>query len=209
MRDVAKPANGMAETGGIYPRGTAACKSEALMPARDGRARKSRVRASAALLFQRGARHPESLVVDVTHARHSRVAADFSWMIGRRVVQVSYTEPVLWFFSLGDSAGIQVECPWRLLDHGRIAVSGDDHGQQFGLPQPIDAATSAARSLVGRAILRAEVREGTADLLISFEEGLCLDIVPFSSGHESWQVTNPAGGSVIAQGGGQLSGWSR
>ena len=130
---------------------------------------------------------------------------DFSWMIGRHV-DVSFSEPSIWFFAFGDSLGISVECPWRLIHEGGSAVSSDDHHQQFGLPAPIDAAARATSLLGDAAVQRVEVREGTADLFIDFDDEQRLEIIPFSSGYESWQVSAPTG-RIVAQGGGQLSAW--
>jgi hypothetical protein len=131
---------------------------------------------------------------------------DFSWMIGRQA-KVSFSEPASWFIMLGDSPSIRADCPWRLIHAGTIAVSGEDHLQQFGLPAPIDAAERATSVLTGLAVQRVEVREGTADLLIDFDGDCRLEIIPFSSGYESWQVFTPSGKNVVAQGGGQLSAW--
>jgi hypothetical protein len=131
---------------------------------------------------------------------------DFSWMVGRHV-EVWFSEPSMWFFAFGDSLGVSVECPWRLIHQGGIAVSGDDHRQQFGLPAPIDAAARATSLLAGATVRRVEVREGTADLLIDFDGDRRLEIIPFSSGYESWQASAPTGKSIVAQGGGQLSAW--
>jgi hypothetical protein len=131
---------------------------------------------------------------------------DFSWMVGRHV-QVSFSEPATWFIAFGDSLCISVGCPWRLIHEGNIAVSSDDHEQQYGLPAPIDAAERASSLLAGLHVQRVEVRDGTADLLLYFEHDWRLEIIPFSSGYESWQVSTPSGKRVIAQGGGQLSSW--
>ena len=126
-------------------------------------------------------------------------------MVGRHV-EVSFSEPSIWFFAFGDSLGISVECPWRLIHEGGIAVSSDDHHQQFGLPAPIDAAARATSLLGDAAVQRVEVRESTADLFIDFDDEQRLEIIPFSSGYESWQVSAPTG-RIVAQGGGQLSAW--
>jgi uncharacterized protein DUF6188 len=131
---------------------------------------------------------------------------DFSWMTGRHV-QISFSEPETWFVDFGDLGRITVDCPWRLIHEGTIAVSSDDHRQQFGLPAPIDAAEEATSLLAGVPVQGVELREGTADLFIDFERDLRLEIIPFSSGYESWQVSTPSGKHVVAQGGGQLSAW--
>jgi hypothetical protein len=128
---------------------------------------------------------------------------DFSWMVGRPV-RVSFLDPAIWYFTLGDSLSIGAECPWRLLHAGTIVVSSEDHLQQFGLPAPIDAAEHVSSLLAGLVVQRVEVREGTADLFIEFGGEYRLEIIPFSSGYESWQVSTPSGKSVIAQGGGNI-----
>ena len=131
---------------------------------------------------------------------------DFSWMVGRHV-RVSFLDPAIWYFTLDDSLSIGVECPWRLLHAGTIAVSNEDHLQQFGLPVPIDAVERANALLAGLLIQRVELREGTADLFIDFGGDYRLEIIPFSSGYESWQVSTPSGKSVVAQGGGNIYEW--
>ena len=128
-------------------------------------------------------------------------------MVGRSIGQVTLTDPSYWLFQFATGGVISVECHWRILDQGHIAVSDEDHQQQFGLPEPIDAAEVASGLLSPQSVTAVEVREGTADLLISFTQDKQLQIMPFSSGYESWQIQDPFGTSIIAQGGGQLSSW--
>ena len=130
---------------------------------------------------------------------------DLSWMIGRRIKVVSFVEPESWFFVFEGSGVISAECPWRVVDHGRIRRSSDDHGQQFGLPAVIDVARDTTEFLCMIPINRCEVREGTADLVLEFENQVRLEIIPISSGYESWQVNDPFGNSLIAQGGGNIA----
>jgi hypothetical protein len=133
---------------------------------------------------------------------------DFSWMVGRTINNVALNEPTQWSFSFEPRVGIGAECPWRLLRDGRVVISSEDHLQQYGLPTPLDAAAVASDALAGASVLRVEVREGAADLLLDLSGGLRLEFIPISSGYESWSVTTPSGFQVIAQGGGQLSEWS-
>ena len=132
---------------------------------------------------------------------------DFSWMVNRTIRSVALNEPTQWSFSFGPRIGIGAECPWRLLKDGRVVISSEDHLQQYGLPAPLDAAAVASEALASAPVTRVEVKEGTADLLLDFSGGLRLEFLPISSGYESWGVTTPSGFQVIAQGGGQLSGW--
>jgi Family of unknown function (DUF6188) len=133
---------------------------------------------------------------------------DFSCMVGRVITGVQHIEPSQWSFAVEPSLSVGVECPWRILDAGRIAISSEDHLQQYGLPAPLDAASIATNLLASRSITRVEVRERTADLLLEFEGDLRLEVVPFSTGYESWNIFGPSGFHVVAQGGGQLCIWS-
>lgn len=134
---------------------------------------------------------------------------DFSWMVGHQITRVKFSEPTLWHFSFEEMGGISAESPWRIIEHGRIVLSSDDHRQQFGLPAPIDAVERASSMLAGSEVIEVNVMEGTADLIVSLTRDMRLEIIPFSSGYEGWQVTCPTGEQIIAQGGGQLSTWKR
>jgi hypothetical protein len=75
---------------------------------------------------------------------------DLSWMAGRVIVAVSFDEPTLWSFAFGPEAGIGVECLWRIVEHGKVVLTGEDHGHQFGLPAPVDAVAKSTELLAGR-----------------------------------------------------------
>ena len=134
---------------------------------------------------------------------------DLSWMVGRTISQVRLNEPTQWSFSFepGIGIGIGAECPWRILQDGSVAISSADHLQQYGLPAPLDAAAVATSLLAPHQVTRVEVKDRSADLILELSGSLRLEIIPFSSGYESWGVTAPSGFHVIAQGGGQLFGW--
>jgi hypothetical protein len=133
---------------------------------------------------------------------------DFSWMVGRAITAVTFSEPTWWTFSFGREASISLESPWRILARGRIACSSEDHQQQYGLPAVIDAAADAARLLAPVVVSRVEPLAASADLLISFSAHLRLEILPISSGYEAWQISDPFGRSFVAQGGGQICTWN-
>jgi hypothetical protein len=129
------------------------------------------------------------------------------WLLGDTLRHVAVGEFGRWDFSFASGGGIAAECPWRLLRDGTIAVSSDDHNQQYGLPAPIDAAGEVVRQLTGRHVSQITIIDGTADLHITFGAGYQLEIVPFSRGYESWQAFSPEGFQLIAGGRGQLSGF--
>jgi hypothetical protein len=115
---------------------------------------------------------------------------DLSWMNGCRVV-VSFADPAAWRFDFGGSAGLWVECPWRIIHNGSVEISSEDHRQTYGFPTPVDAAQVATSLLAGTPVRRVEFHEDTADLTIEFGDALRLEIIPFSSGYESWQIGDP------------------
>jgi hypothetical protein len=132
---------------------------------------------------------------------------DLSWMVGQVITQVSFHEPTQWSFVFGPESGIGVECLWRIVEHDRVVLTGEDHGHQFGLPTPVDAVAKSTVLIVGHRIAAVQLREATADILIEFSGGLRLEIIPTSSGYESWQLRDPFGASYFAQGGGQICRW--
>jgi Family of unknown function (DUF6188) len=136
-------------------------------------------------------------------------AIDLSWIVGRAVTDVSFVEPNLWRFFFGEPEHIDVECLWRIIKGEHIVRTSEDHGQQFGLPAPVDSAQEAAVLLSQATIVVGNVREATADILIEFSGGLRLEIISDSSGYESWQLYAPAGVCFVAQGGGQICTWTR
>ena len=132
---------------------------------------------------------------------------DLSWMVARSVSKISFQEPTPWTFDFGSEAHIGIECLWRIVEHGRVVLTSEDHGQQFGLPAPIDGVAKATQLFSDRRVRGVQLREGTADLLIEFIDDLRLEVIPDSSGYESWELHDPAGTSYYAQGGGQICIW--
>src|SRR4249920_1845028 len=115
---------------------------------------------------------------------------DLSWMTGR-FVKISFVEPAQWVFDLGESARVNVECPWRLLQKGKIKISSEDHNQKYGLPAPLDAGAEANKLLRDARVIIASVGHGTSDLKINCDGDLALEVIPFSSGYEAWHASSP------------------
>jgi hypothetical protein len=130
-------------------------------------------------------------------------------MVGRAFTEVSFHEPSPWYFIFGPDAHIGVECLWRIVGHDGVILTNEDHGQKFGLSAPLDAVAKGNQLLAGRIIAAVQLREATADVLIEFTEDLRLEIIPTSSGYESWQLRDPSGMSYVAQGGGQICKWKQ
>ena len=132
---------------------------------------------------------------------------DLTWMVGRAVCEVSFHEPTLWSFSFGQKVTVGVECLWRIVTRGRVALTSEDHGHQFGLPAPVDAVARCTELFSTRHVSAVTLREDTADLAIEFTDDLRLEVIPTSAGYESWRLHDPSGTSYFVQGGGQICIW--
>jgi hypothetical protein len=135
------------------------------------------------------------------------VDVDLGWLVGRTLSDVERLGPRSWRFRFGPDAEVRSESPWRIIWGGGIALSNVDDGQHFGLPAPLDA-EDECRALVGGAVvLSAAIGDETRDIVIRFDSGARLEVVPLSSGYESWQLTGPCRLQIIAMGGGELVMW--
>ncbi len=93
---------------------------------------------------------------------------------------------------------------WRLIENGRIRLTSEDDGHQFGLPSPVDAVLEVNQRLVGASCRSVTLHEGTLDLEIGFDTGHVLQLIPNSAGYEAWAVYEPSR-QFIAVGGGELA----
>ena len=106
-----------------------------------------------------------------------------------------------WIFRFEIRLGIVTEGPWRLIGSGGVEVSDGDHGQQFGLPQPVDASIRILSLLSSREVQSVTLDEQTGDLRLHFGENTYLHFLQLSSGYESWRAST-ASGEIICEGGG-------
>ena len=136
----------------------------------------------------------ERLLMDIT-------ATVAKLLIGRKLSGVQRHDNG-WLFEFENSIGLSAECPWRVLTQ-TIVLTDSDHGQQFGLPAPLDGAQEATRLLYGKLVKWTALRGGTGDLSIQFSDGTTLELLNLSGGYEAWQLSGDDV-SVIAQGGGTV-----
>jgi hypothetical protein len=88
--------------------------------------------------------------------------------------------------------GHQTECPWRLIADEGISTSSEDHGQQFGLPRPIDAASVSGNS---------------GDLVIEFRGKVFRELFQMPATDEAW-VHQMHGDEYVYEGAAAFAGLS-
>jgi len=101
---------------------------------------------------------------------------------------------------LNDGYGLGIECLCRFIGDDGAFFSVDDHGQQFGLPAPFDAASEIKKRIKGKKIARVSLEEDTADLTLHFEGGR-LELICNSSGYECYQLSGPDNFLLVERGG--------
>src|SRR5579859_2206466 len=106
-----------------------------------------------------------------------------------------------------EAAGLNIQCPWRIVGNDAVVLGGSDHEQKFGLPQPIDVTVEALRLLKGKTVESARIDQKTADLCITFAGDIRIDVFNDSSGYEGWTFADQRGTWLIAPGGGQMEIW--
>ena len=134
---------------------------------------------------------------------------NLEWLVGLSITKIERFGQSYWRFTFGLDSVLTAECPWRVIKDGRIVLSSEDHGQRFGHPQPIDAESECKELIENRLIESISVSDETRDLKIEFGKGLRLEIIPLSSGYESWQISGPGRFLVVVQGGGNMAVWER
>jgi hypothetical protein len=130
---------------------------------------------------------------------------DLTWLIGQSLREVHSDDFGRWSFTFTQHGVVTADCPWRLVSTNSVVISSCDHGQQYGLAVPIDAAAELLERLRDCTVGAVSISEGTADLIVKFTDGQHLEIIPFSTGYEAWETVSPTGIRLIAQGGGQLT----
>jgi hypothetical protein len=127
---------------------------------------------------------------------------DFNWIAGHCFKELVWHE-CSWEFVFDRAACLTAACLWRLIENGRIRLTSQDDGHQFGLPAPLDAVRVVNEGIAGANASSVILRSGTLDLEIGFENGYTLQFIPDSCGYESWAAQDAAR-QFIAAGGGKL-----
>jgi len=95
--------------------------------------------------------------------------------------------------SIGISGGYNLvcECLLRFVGSDGAFITGEDHGQKFGLQEPCDAEAQIRKYILGETITAIELRDDSGDLTLRIDNGQ-LELICSSSGYENWQLYGPA-----------------
>jgi len=128
-------------------------------------------------------------------------------LIGLHLTNVVKMEFSWQFVFDSGNASLNVECPWRIIANGRIALGRDDHDQMFGLPAPVDGIAISMQILSSSPVASVIVGTETGDLRIGFEDDRHLELFNSSSGYEGWSLSKGgnSGFCLVAMGGGKLA----
>jgi hypothetical protein len=132
----------------------------------------------------------------------NRVRQELSSAKGAKCTSVELYAPESWSFNFDGRLRLNVQCPWRIIGERGIELGSVDHGQQFGLPAPVDGGAVALRLLGDTSLKQVLVVEKTGDIVFEFESGVRLDVFNDSSGYEGWNCGMPSGFEIIGMGGG-------
>jgi hypothetical protein len=113
-----------------------------------------------------------------------------------------------WFFSFASDISIATESAWRLIRESHIVTTSEDHGHQFGLPAPVDAAMVVMTNTANCVVEKATLSAFPGDLIIEFSGQTCLHLLQMSAGYESWRIV-ANGAETICTGGGALEHFAR
>jgi hypothetical protein len=124
--------------------------------------------------------------------------ANRNWMIGRAIERV-YADNVSrsWRFEFTDGGSLRVDSLWRVLAHGRAAVSSGDAYVRLIRPELPDFSTAAKARLRSHKIKGAFVRPESGDLVLELEGNVTLEAVVISALDENWKLHLPNGAVVI------------
>lgn len=124
---------------------------------------------------------------------------------GLKCTKVELYEPQSWRFEFEKRVGLNVQCPWRIVNEHGIALGSEDHGQPFGLPAPVNGEQVAFELLSASGVKRMTIEDKTGDFSLELESGVQLQVFNNSVGCEGWNCGTFSGLQVIGLGGGSTA----
>lgn len=93
-----------------------------------------------------------------------------------------------WMFNFKNNISLFASTFWRLLKDDRIVLVSADHGQQFGLPKPVDAVSELSDLLTEQKLITIRIKKNTADLILTLTNSYGIEIFISSGGYESYNL---------------------
>jgi hypothetical protein len=129
-----------------------------------------------------------------------------AFLIGQRLVEFDDSGvPHTWMLKFDRGARLGIETLWRIVTGDRVALTSEDHQQQFGLPAPIDAGAALRLAIRDKPIRVSSCNRVTGDLILEYDDDLRLEIIVTSAGYENWNLMRADGHQIIAIGGGAIA----
>lgn len=125
---------------------------------------------------------------------------DFKYFIGQKVTEVN-TEKNLPLGRTFDTAGLIIECPWRLQVSNEVVIGYTDCIQASDRYSH----KSVESILLGKRILNILHFEGISDLVVEFEGSIYLELFHDSNYFEGWQLSGENGFYLFTLPGGTYS----
>jgi hypothetical protein len=127
------------------------------------------------------------------------------WLIGKTCTRVSCPAAATFVFEFGEYC-VAVECSWRIVDRGRLAIAHRDHGQDPSSGATIDASAGASELLLGKRVVAAYADDAIGDIRVAFEGPRMLEVFNDASRAEAWTLSGPNKYVWVAGTGGEISG---
>lgn len=118
---------------------------------------------------------------------------------GLRLLESGLSETNEWEFKFENDNRLSSSDWWRIVSSDGVILTSNDHDQQYGLPEPIQAGAMAFRELRDSKVVGISIVAPTQDLHLEFENGKVLQILSSFSGYENWEFQGPELGSVIGR----------
>ena len=93
-----------------------------------------------------------------------------------------------WMFGFKNNTSLFAATLWRLLKDDKIVLVSADHGQQFGLPKPVDVVNELTQLLTGQTLSKIQIKKNTADLILTLTNSFVIEIFISSGGYESYNL---------------------
>lgn len=125
---------------------------------------------------------------------------DFKYFIGQKVTEVNTEENLLLGMAF-ETAGLVIECPWRLQVANEITIGYSDCLQS---PERYSH-KDVEKVLMGKRIMNILHFEEIADLIVEFEGSIYLELFHDSNYFEGWQLQGDNGFYLVSLPGGSYS----